>query len=166
MNLGTLEFQADVKQLDETFVPVGRIEPAFFQEDWGADVRRSLALALALNEMYAESRRVLAEVEADINGDRDVVAGYLDLQSGQYLEAESIFKQVVDARPNNPASVNLLAAAVYPQIRFGDTVLLLERAHELDPLLTAIESNLKRARAAKAAEILEENARPVKALPQ
>jgi tetratricopeptide (TPR) repeat protein len=131
-----------------------------------ADVQRSLALALALNEMYAESRRVLNEVEADTNGDRDVVAGYLDLQSGQYLEAETIFKQVVDARPDHPASVNLLAAAVYPQIRFGDTVLLLERAHELDPLLTAIEDNLKRARAAKAAETLEKNARPVKALPQ
>jgi Flp pilus assembly protein TadD len=130
------------------------------------DVQRSLALALALNEMYAESRRVLDAAGADANGDRDVVAGYLDLQRGQYLEAEAKFKKVVGARPNSPESVNLLAASVYPQIRFGDTVLLLERAHELDPQLTAVESNLARARAAKAAEILAENSRTVKALPQ
>jgi len=130
------------------------------------DVQRSLALALALNEMYAESRRVLDAAGADTNGDRDVVAGYLDLQRGQFLEAEAIFKRVVGARPNSPESVNLLAAAVYPQIRYGDTVLLLERAHELDPHLTAVESNLARARAAKAAEILAENSRTVKALPQ
>jgi len=131
-----------------------------------ADVQRSLALALALNELYAESRRVLDATETDPIGDHDVVAGYLDLQRGQFSEAEATFKSVADARPSDPASVNLLAAAIYPQARFEEAVILLELAHELDPDLTTVNSNLEKARAARAAEILADNARPVKALPQ
>jgi tetratricopeptide (TPR) repeat protein len=131
-----------------------------------ADVQRSLALALALNELYAESRRVLDATETDPIGDHDVVAGYLDLQRGQFSEAEATFKSVADARPSDPASVNLLAAAIYPQARFEEAVILLELAHELDPDLSTVNSNLEKARAARAAEILAENARPVKALSQ
>jgi tetratricopeptide (TPR) repeat protein len=131
-----------------------------------ADVQRSLALALALNELYAESRRVLDATEEDPMGDHDVVAGYLDLQRGQFSEAEATFKSVADARPSDPASVNLLAAAVYPQKRFEEAVILLVLAHELDPDLSTVNSNLEKARAARAAEILAGKARPVKALPQ
>jgi predicted Zn-dependent protease len=132
----------------------------------GSDVQRSLALALALDEMYAESSRVLRGAGEDPEGDHDIVAGYLELQAGQYLEAEATFKEVVAARPDSPEAVNLLAAAIYPQARYGDAVLLLERAHELDPELAEVEANLVKARAARAAEILAENSRPVKALPQ
>jgi tetratricopeptide (TPR) repeat protein len=132
----------------------------------GNDVQRSLALALALNEMYSESLRVLREVERDSEGDHDLVAGYLQLQAGQFLDAEETLKAVAGGRPNNPRAVNLLAATIYPQARYGDAVLLLERAHELDPALTEVEANLSKARAARAAEILAENSRPVKALPQ
>ena len=131
-----------------------------------ADVQRSLALALALNEMYAESRRVLDATEEDPIGDHDVVAGYLDLQRGQYPEAEATFKSVAVARSSDPASVNLLAAAIYPQGRFEEAVALLKLSHELDPVLTTVNSNLEKARAARAAEILAENAKPVKALPK
>ena len=131
-----------------------------------ADVQRSLALALALNEMYAESRRVLDATEEDPIGDHDVVAGYLDLQRGQFPEAEATFKSVAVARSSDPASVNLLAAAIYPQGRFEEAVALLKLSHELDPALTTVNSNLEKARAARAAEILAENAKPVKALPK
>jgi Flp pilus assembly protein TadD len=131
-----------------------------------ADVQRSLALALALNEMYAESRRVLDATEEDPIGDHDVVAGYLDLQRGQFPEAEATFKSVAVARSSDPASVNLLAAAIYPQGRFEEAVALLKLSHELDPVLTTVNSNLEKARAARAAEILAENAKPVKALPK
>ena len=131
-----------------------------------ADVQRSLALALALNEMYAESRRVLDATEKDPIGDHDVVAGYLDLQRGQFPEAEATFKSVAVARSSDPASVNLLAAAIYPQGRFEEAVALLKLSHELDPVLTTVNSNLEKARAARAAEILAENAKPVKALPK
>ena len=131
-----------------------------------ADVQRSLALALALNEMYAESRRVLDATEEDPIGDHDVVAGYLDLQRGQFPEAEATFKSVAVARSSDPASVNLLAAAIYPQGRFEEAVALLKLSHELDPVLTTVNSNLGKARAARAAEILAENAKPVKALPK
>jgi len=131
-----------------------------------ADVQRSLALALALNEMYAESRRVLDSTEEDSIGDHDVVAGYLALQRGLYPEAEATFKSVADARSSDPASVNLLAASIYPQARFEEAVILLKLSHELDPELATVDSNLEKAQAARAAELLAENSRPVKALPQ
>ena len=131
-----------------------------------ADVHRSLALALALNEMYAESQRVLDATEKNDIGDNDVVAGYLDLQRGQYPEAETTFKSLAEARSSDPASVNLLAAAIYPQDRFEEAVILLKLSHELDPALATVDSNLEKALAARAAELLAENARPVKALPK
>jgi len=131
-----------------------------------ADVQRSLALALALNEMYAESRRVLDSTEEDSIGDHDVVAGYLALQRGLYPEAEATFRSVADARSSDPASVNLLAASIYPQARFEEAVILLKLSHELDPELATVDSNLEKAQAARAAELLAENSRPVKALPQ
>jgi tetratricopeptide (TPR) repeat protein len=132
----------------------------------GDDVQRALALALALNEMNAESLRVLEASGSDSGGDHDIVAGYLALRSGRFEEAETTLGRVIESRSDSPEAVNLLAAAIYPQSRFGDAVLLLERAHELDPDLTMVESNLAKARAARAAEILAEDSRPVKALPQ
>jgi tetratricopeptide (TPR) repeat protein len=130
------------------------------------DVQRALALALALNQMYSESRRVLNAAEADASGDHDVVDGYLDLERGQYPQAEETFKILAGARPSDPASVNLLAASIYPQLRFGEAVALLELAHELDPNIEIVEANLVKARAARAAEILAELSKPVRALPQ
>jgi tetratricopeptide (TPR) repeat protein len=131
-----------------------------------ADVQRSLALALALNEMYAESRRVLDATEENENGDNDIVAGYLDLQQGQFTDAEATLKSIADARPSDPASVNLFAATIYPQARFAEAVVLLERSHELDPSLETVNSNLEKALAARAAVTLAEQAKPVKALPK
>ena len=130
------------------------------------DVQRSLALALALNEMYSESQRVLDATDKDSDGDHDLVAGYLDLRRGQYADAEVTIKSVAQTRPTDPASVNLLAASIYPQARFEEAVILLMLSHELDPLLAAVNSNLEKASAARAAEILAENSRPVKALPK
>jgi tetratricopeptide (TPR) repeat protein len=132
----------------------------------GDDVQRSLALALALNEIYAESLRVLEVSATDSEGDYEIVAGYLELEKGQFLDAQTTLKAVVGTRPDSPEAVNLLAAAIYPQARFGDALVLLERAHELDPQLSVVEANLVKARAARAAEILAENSRPVTALPQ
>jgi tetratricopeptide (TPR) repeat protein len=131
-----------------------------------ADVKRSLALALALNDLYSECQRVLDTLTPDPAGDRDVVAGFLALQRGNYTEAASILRTVADARAGDPASVNLYAATIYPQEKFDDAVALLERAHELAPGLATVEANLIKARAAKAAEALAENARTVTALPQ
>jgi tetratricopeptide (TPR) repeat protein len=130
------------------------------------DVQRSLALALALNEMYSESRRVLDATEEDPNGDHDVIAGYLELRRSQFLEAEATIKSVAERRPTDPASVNLLAAAIYPQERFEEAVVLLQLSHGLDPTLASVDSNLEKARAARAAELLAENAKPVRALPK
>lgn len=132
----------------------------------GGDVQRSLALALALNELYAESRRVLDAAEEDSIGDHDLIAGYLDLQGGRYPEAEATFTAVAEGRSNDPASVNLLAASIYPQARYEEAVILLKLSHELDPLLETVGSNLEKARAARAAEILAANSKPVRALPQ
>lgn len=130
------------------------------------DVQRSLALALALNEMYSESRRVLDTLPADAGGDRDIVDGYLDLRRGQAVKAEATIKRVAESRSSDPASVNLLAATIYPQARYDEAVALLERAVELDPSQQTVTSNLTKARAALAAEKLADDARPTKALPQ
>jgi Flp pilus assembly protein TadD len=130
------------------------------------EVQRSLALALALNEMYSESRRILDATEEDPDGDHDVIAGYLDLQRGRYSEAEATFKSVAETRSSDPASVNLLAASIYPQARFEEAMVLFMLSHELDPLLETVNTNLEKARAARAAEILAENAKAVKALPK
>jgi len=130
------------------------------------DVQRSLAMALALNEMYAESRRVIEATEADPSGDRDVVLGYLALRQGDYPGAEQILTAIAESRPGDPAAVNILAASIYPQERYADSVALLERADELDPESTVIGGNLAKARAAAAAEALGANARDVRPQPQ
>ncbi len=130
------------------------------------DVQRSLALALALNEMYSESRRTLAEARSDAGGDHAVVVGYLELKRGLYTDAEETLTIIANARSNDPASVNLLSAAIYPQNRFDEAVALLSRAHDLDPTVGMIEANLITAQAARAAELLAANSRAVKAIPQ
>lgn len=129
-------------------------------------IQRWLALALAVNEMYSESQRVLDAVEDVADGDRAIVTGYLELRRLQYGEAEATLKTVAGARPGDPAAVNLLAATVYPQNRFGESVSLLRHAYELDPNDGTIESNLAKASAALAAEVLGAKAESVKALPQ
>ena len=127
-------------------------------------IQRWLALTLALNERYSESQRVLGAVEPDADG--EIVTGYLELRRGKYAEAESALETVTNARPGDPAAVNLLAATVYSQARFDEAVSFLSHAHELDPNDETIEANLEKARAAVAAENLEANAEVVKAQPQ
>jgi tetratricopeptide (TPR) repeat protein len=130
------------------------------------DVQRSLAMALALNEMYAESRRVIEATEADPSGDRDVVLGYLALRQEDYAGAERILAAIAESRPGDPAAVNILAASIYPQERYEEAVTLLERADELDPESAVIGGNLEKARAAAAAEALGAAARNVRPQPQ
>ena len=122
------------------------------------DVQRSLALALAANEQYSESRRVLEASGADSSGDSEIVRGLLKLKREQYSEAEAILKPVAQIRTGDPAMVNLLAATVYPQARYAESVALLIHAYELDPSQATVVSNLDLARQARAAEVLGENA--------
>jgi tetratricopeptide (TPR) repeat protein len=130
------------------------------------NVQQWLALALALNESYSGSQRVLDAIQPDADGAREIVAGYLELQRGKFADAEVTLTTVAKARPGDPAAVNLLAASIYPQNRFSESVSLLSRAYELDPNDETIEANLEKARAAVAAEVLGANAQVVKALPQ
>jgi Flp pilus assembly protein TadD len=116
--------------------------------------------------MYSESRRVLDATARDAAGDHDIVDGFLNLKRGKFTDAESTFKTIALTRSNDPASVNLLAASIYPQSRFQDATALLELAHELDPQQPTVDANLVKAKAAHAAEILAQKSRPVKALPQ
>jgi len=129
-------------------------------------IQQWLALALALNEMYSESQRVLDAVESDADGDREIVTGYLELRRRKYSEAEATLTTVAKARPGDPAAVNLLAATIYPQNRFSESVSLLSHAYELDPNEGTIESNLAKARAAVAAEVLGAKAEVVRAQPK
>jgi len=130
------------------------------------NVQQWLALALALNESYSGSQRLLDAIQPDADGAREIVAGYLELQRGKFADAEVTLTTVAKARPGDPAAVNLLAASIYPQNRFSESVSLLSRAYELDPNDETIEANLEKARAAVAAEVLGANSQVVKALPQ
>jgi len=117
--------------------------------------------------MYAESQRVIdAAGGDDPTGDREVVLGYLELQRGNFSSAEQILAASAESRPGDPASVNILAAAIYPQQRYDESVALLARANGLDAQSTVIEDNLNKARAAAAAEALGANARDVRPQPQ
>ena len=128
------------------------------------EVQRSLALAMALNGNYQESQRLLAKLEPDDDGDRQIIEGYLELQQGRYERAEAVLKELATRRPSNPESVNIFAAAIYPQYRFPEAVALLEHAHEMNPDEPMIEKNLGRAKAAQAAEELGANARAARPL--
>jgi tetratricopeptide (TPR) repeat protein len=130
------------------------------------DVQRSLALALALNGMYAESRRVIDATGPDESGDRDLVLGFLELEQGDFQGSEKILTAIAESRPGDPVSVNILAASIYPQERYDESVDLLERAHELDSESVVIGDNLVKAKAASAAEVLGANARNVRPQPQ
>ena len=129
-------------------------------------IQRWLALALALNEMYSESQRVLDAVERDADGEREIVTGYLELRRKKFTAAEATLTTVAKARSGDPAAVNLLAATIYPQNRFGESVSLLSHAYELDPNEGTIASNLEKARAAVAAEVLGAKAEVVRAQPK
>jgi len=130
------------------------------------DVERALALALALNGRNAESERVLSEAGIAENLDTDIIRGLLMLQKSNYAAAEEILRPVVTARANEPAVLNLFAAALYNQTRYEDAVTYLEGAEEIDRSDVAIAENLSVARAARAAELLAANATAVKAAPQ
>ncbi len=127
------------------------------------DVQRSLALAMALNQLYGESRRLFQSIEDGDSRDRLIIEGYLELEQAHYEGAEATLSRLARERPSDPASVNLYAAAVYPQHRFENAVELLDRAHELDPQQASIAANLERAKAALSAKNLADNARAARA---
>lgn len=130
------------------------------------DVERALALALALNGMNAESERVLSEAGIAENLDTEIIRGLLMLQKSSYAAAEEILRPVVTARANEPSVLNIFAAALYNQDRYGESVSYLEGAEEINRSNIAIAANLSVARAARAAELLATNASSVKAAPQ
>ena len=130
------------------------------------DVERALALALALNGKNAESERVLSEAGIAENLDTEVIRGLLMLQKSSYAAAEEILRPVATARANEPAVLNLFAAALYNQDRYAESVTYLEGAEEIDRSNIDIVGNLSVARAARAAELLAANASTVKAAPQ
>lgn len=129
------------------------------------DVERALALALALNGRDAESERVLSEARVADNNDTEIIRGLLTLQRSNYAAAEEILRPVAETRSNEPAILNIFAAALYNQTRYEETVSYLTAAEELDNSIEGIAVNLSVAMAARAAELLAENATVVRAAP-
>ncbi len=127
------------------------------------DIQRAFAVALVANGLFAEAERAIADIPADDRGDLGVVRGYLLLERGAEAPAEEMLRGVVELRPTDPAALNMLAAAVYRQQRYAESVALLERASELDPANVIWATNLERARAALAAEGLASGAEPTRA---
>ncbi|MFV2071187.1 MAG: tetratricopeptide repeat protein [Thermoanaerobaculales bacterium] len=130
------------------------------------DVQRALSLALATKELYSESERILEASGVDRRGDSEIIRGFLAYQRSEYAEAEEILKPVAQSRAGSPATLNLIAACIYRQARYAEAVTLLDRAHELDPTFPTVTDNLQRARAARDAEILGENAQTVRPAPR
>ena len=126
------------------------------------DVQRSWVLSLIGSGAHAEAARALADIPADSRRDRDIVQGVLLLGQGSFAESESALRRAAGLRPSDPALLNLLAAAIYEQQRYGEAVEILRRAADLQPGNETIARNLERAEAALAAELLAERAEPVK----
>lgn len=130
------------------------------------DVTRALALTLALNGRYAESERVLATAGVADNHDTELIRGLLMLEQSNDAAAEEILGPVAAARANEPKILNLFAATLYNQARYPEAVDYLEAAAELDDSIEPITANLEVAQAARAAELLAENAATVRAAPK
>ncbi len=159
-------------RMGQALLAVGRAEEALpklrlavdqgFARD---DVQRALALALALNGRLEESDRVLSRAGLADNGDTEIVRGVLMLERSSYAAAEEILKNVTAERANEPEVLNLFAATLYNQGRYAEAVNYLEAAVDIAPSSEPITDNLKKARAARAAELLAEQASTVKAAP-
>ena len=159
-------------RLGQALLAIGRNEEALthlrtavaggFHPD---DVERALALALALNRRDAESERVLSEAGIADNNDTEIIRGLLMLQRLSYAAAEEILRPVAESRSNEPRVLNIFASSLYNQTRYEETVNYLEAAEDLDNSIEGIAVNLSVARAARAAELLAENATTVKAAP-
>ena len=131
------------------------------------DVQRAMAVALMQKEMYAEAGRLLAELPEDSGGEKKTLVGLLKLCQGATAEVDADLREVAAARPNDPAVLTLLMTAVYRQGHFAEAFELASRAAELDPSNQTLAANLARARAARDAENLAQQARQVpEALPK
>jgi tetratricopeptide (TPR) repeat protein len=129
------------------------------------DVQRSHALALAMNGLLAESDRTLSEVPPDPAGDSEIIRALLASFRGDYAGSEQILGRVAEIRPGDAAVLNLMVVSLYHQERYADAVTIAERAASLRPENPVIRTNLERARAARAAELLAEAAATVRAAP-
>ncbi len=120
------------------------------------DVRRAFALALIRSGLFAEAQRVVDKLEA--SDDTTLLTGLLQLDRGAYADAEASVRPILERRPNDPAVLNLLAAALYHQGRFADAANSLAQAQPLAPDSPILEANLSRAVAADAADHLMHDA--------
>jgi len=145
---------------------LGRLRAALAGQFDPDDVKRALALTLALNGRYAESERVLATAGIADNGDTDLVRGLLMLEQSNFAAAEEILGPVAETRANEPKILNLFAATLFDQARYQEAVDYLRAAEELDDTIEPIAANLAVADAARAAELLAENAAAVRAVPK
>jgi Flp pilus assembly protein TadD len=74
-------------------------------------------------------------------------------------QAEAVLAEVARARGNDPVVLNLYAAVLYREQDYERAVASLERAHELEPDNPELLVNLERARAARDAVRLGQQAR-------
>lgn len=129
------------------------------------DVKRALALALLRNGLLSEAERVLDGLGRDSRGDADIIRSMLLLERGLASEAEPICRAVATERTGDSGILALLGAIAYSQQRYPEAVSLFERAKKLGPPSPVLDVDLARAVAARDAELLEKNARVVKAPP-
>jgi len=118
------------------------------------------------NGLFSEAERSLEGLKDAVNGDSQVLQGLLLLKRGEYAGAETVLYEVTQKRPNDPAVLNLLGAALHEQARFDEAGYMFDLAHGMDPSSERLAANLGHARAAAAAERLRSAAQPVVAAPQ
>jgi tetratricopeptide (TPR) repeat protein len=152
-----------VGRSDEALVRLRAAVDAGFTPD---DVQRALALAVTLDGRFEEGERVLTRAGLAANGDTEIIRGVLMLERSNYAAAQELLSDVAAERSNEAEVLNLFAAILYNQERYEEAVTYLEAAAELAPSDQIVLDNLAKARAARAAELLAENADAVRAAPQ
>jgi tetratricopeptide (TPR) repeat protein len=129
------------------------------------DVNRSFVVALIHLEYFSEASRVLLRLEqtgAASGVEVGLLTGLLNIKQGEYAEAETVLAPVLEAHPNDPQILNLLAAALYAQAKFDQALAMFQQARELDSSDPVIEQNVRRAEAAVAAVLLADRSKPIR----
>jgi len=122
-------------ELDPGFVSayIGQALAWMMSVDWGGTV---------LDTGANQTRRLLANIE-QLDPDHpeySLITAWLAWIDGDAREAERLFREHMDAVPNSDVGVYFYAFFLQNQLRFAESVDLLERSRRLNPLSPRLES--------------------------
>ncbi len=155
-------------RIGQALLALGKVEEALRKLDGAVqagftpqDVLRARVLAQIQAGNLAEAQRALASGALTPGPEVQVLRGLLSLASGDPQAALEALQGAAKERPNDPAVLNLVGAALYRLGRYQEAVPLFGRAVELRPGDPTLARNLELARTAQAALDLAATALPV-----